>query len=281
MATDFGVDVDASVDVPLRWGLCSGTKNLGNALVRRLLFLRSYVNAGLSNDALSELKKRVKDAVEADPRVQALSSFAFSLNAPTGVLTIEIVVDTADGPFALVLGVTSVTVDILNNGVQVAASPASPATVATPVPGPAGLPGVPGPAGPKGDKGDTGSGIGVGGGLTFREEVSSSTGTEEVVDQLTVDFSRFPAGTLTLELAARFASSVGTATFNLRVGGNYDTADGTVVATGTTSSATLTPGGFSGTLTNPTGLRPVKLTITSSGAGATGYAKEGTVTITN
>jgi hypothetical protein len=50
VATDFGVDVDASVDVPRRWGLCSGKKNLGNALVRRLLFLRSYVNAGLSED---------------------------------------------------------------------------------------------------------------------------------------------------------------------------------------------------------------------------------------
>lgn len=281
MATDFGVDVDASVDVPKRWGLCSGTKNLGNALVRRLLFLRLYVNAGLSNDALSELKTRAKVAVEADPRVQSLSSFAFSLNASTGTLTVEIVVDTADGPFSLVLGVTSVTVDILNNGVQTASPASSPATVATPVPGPAGLSGVPGPAGPKGDKGDTGSGIGVGGGLTFREEVSSSAGTEEVVDQLTVDFSRFPSGTLTLELAARFASSTGTTTFNVRVGGNYDAADGTVVVSGTTSSSTFAPGGFSGTLVNPTGLRPVKLTITSSGAGAIGYAKEGTLTITN
>jgi hypothetical protein len=182
VATDFGVDVDASVDVPLRWGLCSGKKNLGNALVRRLLFLRSYVNAGLSNDALSELKKRTKDAVEADPRVQALSSFAFSLNAPTGILTVEIVVDTADGPFALVLGVSSVTVDILNNGVVTTAPGITPATVATPVPGPAGLPGVPGPAGPKGDKGDTGSGIGVGGGLTFRGTGHSSCQSRCVID---------------------------------------------------------------------------------------------------
>jgi hypothetical protein len=281
VATDFGVDVDARDDVPLRWGLCSGTKNLGNALVRRLLFLRNYVNAGLTPDGLSELRKRVRDAVEADPRVLSLSSFGFSMESSTGTLTIEIVVDTADGPFALVLGVTSMTVDILNNGVLPAAPAGSPATVATPVPGPAGLPGGPGPAGPKGDKGDTGGGIGVGGGLTFRERTMSSTGTEEVVDQLTVNFSKFPAGLLTIELAALLASVSGTATFKLRVGGTYGGVDGTVVATGTCASATPTPAGISGTLTNPTGLRPVKLTITSSGAGVGATVEEGTVTVTN
>ncbi len=281
MATDFGVDVDATVDVPLVWGLCSGFKNLGNALVRRLLFLRNFVNAGLTPDQISSLRSRVMTAVEADPRVQAVDSLVFNGPDVNGTLFVGLVIDTADGPFPLVLAVTSVTVDILNNGVPSAAAAVQASILATPVPGPAGARGGPGPDGGPGPAGPSGSG-GGGSLLQYKDELSSSAGTEEVVDQMTVDFSKFAAGTLTLELAGRFLSAAGTATFKLYVGGNYGLADGTLVVTGTDASGgAFTVHGFSGTFTNPTGLRAVKLTITSSGAAVIAESKGATVSITS
>lgn len=280
MATDFGTDVDATVDVPLRWALCSGFQNLGNALVRRLLFLREYVNAGLTSEAQSTLRSRIVDAVQADPRVQDIPSIRFGLNAQVQLLSVAMVIDTAEGPFPLVLGVTAVTVDILNNGIATAAQAVAASTLLTPTPGPAGTPGGPGPGGATGAKGDPGAG-GSGAPLRFRYELSSSTGTEEVLDQVTVDFSKFSAGTLTLELAGRFASAAGTGTFRLYVGGNYDTVDGTLVITGMTTSTTFAQEGFSGTITNPTGLRAVKLTFQSSGAGVTAQSKDASLAITS
>jgi hypothetical protein len=222
----------------------------------------------------------VQSAIEADPRV-ASATISLSTNAQTSAWTVGVTVDTASGPFAFVVQVTDLTLEVLNLGVQQAAPATAATTVATPVPGPAGAPGGPGPAGIQGPKGDTGSGGGGGGGFTYREHLVSTAGTEELVDQLTIDFSKFAAGTLTLELAARVASSTGTTTYKVYVGGNYDAIDGTLVATGTTSSASFVAIGISGTLTNPTGIRPVKVTITSSGAGASGELKEGTVTVTS
>lgn len=279
MATDLGVDVDATDDVPLRWAPCSGFKNLGNALVRRLLFLIEFVNAGLSDADLENLRARITAAVSADPRVQAVSSIGFALTQ--GALKVSLLIETADGPFPLVLVATAVTVDILNNGVASAAAAVQASTLATPIPGPAGAAGGPGPAGAAGATGPAGTG-GGGSLLQFRDELSSSTGTEEVVDQMTIDFSKYAAGTLTLELAGRFASSAGTGTWKIYVGGNYDAADGTLVGSGTDASGgAFTVHGFSGTFTNPTGLRAVKLTATSSGAGATAQSKGATVSITS
>jgi hypothetical protein len=280
VATELGIDVDAIADVPDRWALCTGFKNLGNALARRLLFLREYLNAGLDEAAVANLRKRVQSAIEEDPRV-ASATISLALNTQASTCTVGVTVDTATGPFSFVVQVTDLTVEVLNLGVQQTAPATAATTVATPVPGPAGAPGGPGPAGIQGPKGDTGAGGGGGGGFTYRAHLSSTAGTEQLVDQLTVDFSKFAAGTLTLELAARVASSTGVATFKVYVGGNYDAIDGTLVATGTTSSATFVAAGLSGTFTNPTGIRPVKLTITSSAAGASGELKEGTVTVTS
>jgi hypothetical protein len=109
-----GVDIDAIADVPLRWGLCSGFRNLGNALARRVLFLRDYLNAGMTDDEVSNLRGRVQAAIEADPRVQRLEQITLALNAGTQAMTVGIFVSTSDGPLRFIVSVSALTVDILD-----------------------------------------------------------------------------------------------------------------------------------------------------------------------
>lgn len=111
---DMGVDVDAVQDVPLRWALCNGYRNLGNALARRVLFLKDYLNAGLTQEQINQLQGRVSTAVAADPRVQSVSKvqLLFSLSAQT--MTCNIWVQTAGGPFGYVMKVSALTVDVLD-----------------------------------------------------------------------------------------------------------------------------------------------------------------------
>lgn len=292
-STDLGTDVDARSDVPLRWGLVSGRANLSDALARRFITargalvddseygadLRDYLNAGLTPAGLAQLRGTIVAQAGADKRVQSVDSVDFAFNQSTNALTVTLVLSDAQGPFDLILGINAVTVDILNRGQQAApeVAAAAPAIATagggvTGPPGPAGAPGTSGPAGP----------AGVGGGgteLTFAKTLASNAGAEEIVEQVTVDFGGISGSTLTFDLSGQALSASGAATVKLYVGGTYGAADGTLLGTVTTASASFVQVQISTTSANPTGLKPVKISLTSSGAGQDAQLRDFTVSI--
>lgn len=103
---DFGIDIDAIDDVPLSWSLASGYRNLGNALARRLSFLTSLLNAGLTDEELQQFRSEIVRAVMADERVQGVAELDYTFNPRTSELRVSITVDTADGPFATIFSLT-------------------------------------------------------------------------------------------------------------------------------------------------------------------------------
>jgi phage baseplate assembly protein W len=117
---DVGIDVDALTDVPLDWSLCSGLRNLGNALGRRLrtvlgalasdpnygFDLRDMLNAGVDASRLSALRGQVVAEIEKDQRVNAVSTIDFTYDGGTQALSIALSVETAVGPFDLIVPVT-------------------------------------------------------------------------------------------------------------------------------------------------------------------------------
>lgn len=122
---DFGVDVDAIVDVPLVWDLAQGLRNLGNQIARRLgtpsgsmpddpaygFDLRDYVNGGFTPPQIGQIRGGVVAECLKDDRVQA-ADVDFSWKG--SCITVTITVDTADGPFVFVLEVSALTVDLLD-----------------------------------------------------------------------------------------------------------------------------------------------------------------------
>lgn len=277
--------------MPLRWSLVSGRANLSDALARRFisllgsvpddpeygLDLRDYLNAGLTPAGLSQLRNAIVTQAGADPRIQSVDSVDFTFNEGANALTVTLGLSDGQGPFDLILGINSVTVEILDRG-QLAAAPvvasSAPAVASGGVgpAGPAGAPGTSGPAGP----------AGVGGGgteLTFPETYASSSGSEEIVAQLTVDFGGISGGTLTFDLSGQALSATGTATVKLYVGGTYGAADGTLLGSASVPGSSFAQIQISTTSSNPTGLKPVKVSITSSGAAHDAQLRDFTVSI--
>jgi hypothetical protein len=288
-ATDFGVDVDARFGVPLRWALVSGRANLIDAMTRRFisspgslesdpnygLDLRRFLNAGMTGAVRSQLSSRIAAQAKLDPRVNDVSDVVVTANPQAGSLVVTMMLVDAQGPFPLVLSIDALTVSVLNSG-----QPAQAATATTVVDVSAGA-GAPGPAGPGGPSGPPGP-AGTGGGgieLSFGELLGSNTGAEEIAAQLTVDMSVLAASTVTVDLAGRALSASGTATFRLYLGGTYDTIDGTLVGSATTASASFAQIQISAAIANPTGLRPVKVTIQSSGATIDAQLRDFTVSV--
>jgi hypothetical protein len=127
----FGIDVDAVLDVPLRWNLASGTRNLGNNLARRLgtvlgsmpddpnygFDLRDMLNGGFTPTQLGQLRASVVAECLKDPRVQDCQA-AFSWNSPQAAFTATLTITTADGVFTFVLGVSDVSVALLDSQVN-------------------------------------------------------------------------------------------------------------------------------------------------------------------
>lgn len=270
---DLGTDIDFTTDIGLRWNLATGRRNLGNALARRLstprgtldydpdygFDLRDSLSAGLTRTQLAQLRASIVDECEKDERVDNCDADVI-YNPFTSGLTVNLTVTTADGPFDLILLVTSVTVALLNHNQPT--QPLTPGqvgvTVNIGVPGPQGLPGV----------GVPGAG-GSGGGtmdLTFPKRMGSNAGGQEVVGQVTADFANVPAGTITVDMTALALSVSGTATIRLWVGGTSNAVDGSLVGTTTIAVSTDTQIQISATFANPTGVRFVKLTIQSSAA---------------
>jgi len=98
--------------------------------------------------------------------------------------------------------------------------------------------------------------------------------TEEVLFQWLVNFDDAGGANVQARLTALAAASAGTGTFNLRVGGTDDTADGTVRATFTAIAAAFAhKTDLGAAFANPGGMQLVKLCASNSGPGGKNKVK--------
>lgn len=281
--TDLGTDVHVTQDAAPVWGLARGDVNLANAIARRLgtprggLFydpdygydLRAHLNQAVTDADMSTIRGAVISEVRKDPRVSSADA-----RLARGSLEVGLSLRSADRTIDLVLAATEVTVELLSiGGVPVAA----PAEAAAPTEitriGERGAAGIQGPAGPAGSGG---SGAVV---LDDSAQMAVSSGDEEVVFQWSgVDFDDLPAS-ITAELVAEILSVSGTSTFRLRVGGTDGTADGTVVLTLTTGSASYSQLSTSASASGLTGVLFVKITAENASVGDDARIKAPVVTL--
>lgn len=120
---DFGTDLSALPD--LSWTLKSGLDNLAEAAVRCLITppgslfyapeyrfdLKQFLNREITPEALFELEVRAANALEADPRILAAEVRAHQPQRNQLELAIEL--QTEAGPFALVLRVSELSLEVL------------------------------------------------------------------------------------------------------------------------------------------------------------------------
>ncbi len=126
MAVDFGTCLDMTTDLPLRWSMANGFRNLANNIVRRLVCapgtihyspddgfdVRSLCNSKVTTNTIGTYQSQIARQCERDGRViRAVVSIVYT--QATSTATINISLDTSNGPFKLVLGVSDVTVAIL------------------------------------------------------------------------------------------------------------------------------------------------------------------------
>lgn len=134
MSTNYGTDTDAITTLPRRRAVCSGPRNVGNALARRLstpagalLAISPEYGDGYGYDLRALLNSSFSPAQEADARAaitaQALADeriasvdVGFDLDRRASTLTVSLEVELAEGEaFVLVLAVSALTVEILRN----------------------------------------------------------------------------------------------------------------------------------------------------------------------
>jgi phage baseplate assembly protein W len=127
---DFGTDLNFIEDIPLNDQLCSGLRNLGNAMARRLITergslkyapdygtdVREFLNDGMTPPAIAALVAAVQQELESDERILRANVTATDQNLATSSLTMTIQIDTEQGTFPLVLSVSDVTVELLKVG---------------------------------------------------------------------------------------------------------------------------------------------------------------------
>ena len=275
--TDFGVDIGGWQSLAPVWPLASGRLNLCYAIARRLTTplgtlddhpeygydVRALLNWGFSPAELAAAQASIQAQCLEDERVQDAT---VSIALPTdGRMTITIALEDATGPFDLVLGIDSVSAAVLSvDGVPI--SPAvdigGSTTTASSVIIVQGQPGPQGPAGSGGGGGGGGTMLAIGEAGPFGD----TTGAEAIVVERVFDFGIL-GSPLTVAFSGSFATASGTATFRMRIGGTYGAADGTVVASLTTTATSPTKLGTSGTYANPTGLQFVKITVQGPSAG--------------
>lgn len=122
---DFGVDISALPDLDFR--LQSGLPNLAEAVARRLmtprgglfydpdygLDLRQYLNEALTDEVRYEIETLVAAECEQDERILAANATVVEGPPQARALRILIELETAEGPFRLLLGVNAVSVEVL------------------------------------------------------------------------------------------------------------------------------------------------------------------------
>lgn len=283
-ATDFGTDVAWDDDLASVWGLSSGAANYIQACALRLsqrtgsmdfydptyicLDLRSYLSAKTDKAKKSQMQGRISAAMESDPRTQSCAASA-SFDVPTDTLTVALGLQTADGPFDLVMQASKATVSILSvNGVTsptpvvVAAGGATVIVIA----GGSGS-NQPGPPGPPGSSNPSRS-YGL-------QAVEDDSGSEVAQAQSQMDVNWGALGSsLTIEVVGTGASDAGNAVFRLRRDGSDGAADGTVIATLTATSPSFTPIHGGSTISNPGGYGRVILTVQSSAPTVNGALRD-------
>lgn len=126
MAVDFGTTLSCVNDFSPDAKMVSGFRVVGEAIARRWITprgrligypnygfdLTEYVNADVTDRDLAGLRAQASAEALKDERVQSCT-VATSL-ATDGVLTVTAEVVTAQGPFRLVVAVSSVTLDLLS-----------------------------------------------------------------------------------------------------------------------------------------------------------------------
>ncbi len=282
-----GTDIGVLSDLPPAWGLATGKLNLAYALCRRFntprgslfpwpdygMYLPGYVEKSIRSGDESTIRGAIIGECEKDPRVQTADvDLTFSFERRT--LTVKITIETADGPFELVLAATSLTVELLRvDGVV----PPAPAVVP-----PLNIVVVQGERGPRGETGPPGSGGGGGGDPDIEEgsdaDLGDASGSEVVAWEEMVDFDPMAAN-ITVGIVANVLSDSGTGTFRVRIGGTSGVANGTIATSVTTTSPTFEEKDNSATISNPTGQLPLKVTILSSANGVNARVKGFTITV--
>lgn len=287
-ATDFGTDTRWNDDLTSVWGLASNEENYIQSCALRLsqrtgsmdfydptyicLDLRGYLSAKTSKADKSRLQGRISAAMESDPRTQSCTA-SVSFDVQTNTLSVALALQTASGPFDLVLQANKVTVSILSvNGVPTPtlqpANDSSGATIIM-IQGGSALPGPPGPPGTSQPSRSYGL-----------QAVSDDSGAEVAQAQTQVDINWGALGSsLTIEVAGTGASAAGDTIFRLRRDGSDGAADGTVIATLTASSPSFTPIHGGSTISNPGGYGRVILTVQSSAATKNGTLRDISFTI--
>lgn len=283
-ATDFGTDAAWDDDLAPVWGLSSGADNYIQSCLLRLsqrtgsmdfydptyvcLDLRGYLNAKTSQADKSRLQGRISAAMQSDPRTQSCTA-SISFDVPTNTLTVALALQTADGPFDLVLQANKVNVSILTvNGVTAPAPivPAAGGATVIVITGGDGS-NQPGPPGPPGSSNPSRS-FGL-------QPVSDNSGAEVAQPQTQMDVNWGALGSsLTIEVTGTGASDAGSAVFRLRRDGSDGAADGTIIATLTASSPSFTQIHGGSTISNPGGYGRVILTVESSGASSLGSLRD-------
>ena len=123
---DFGIALSCVTDVASDGRTVTGFLVVGQAIARRWstprgrliaypnygFDLTQYVNADMSPRDIAALRAGAEAEAEKDPRVDKCSVSADVDSA--GVMTIVGKVDTAQGPFELVVSVSSVTLELLS-----------------------------------------------------------------------------------------------------------------------------------------------------------------------
>lgn len=123
---DLGTDFSCVFGLDPRCIEVSGRTGLAQAVARRLITprgrlirypnygydLRQFLNADLSPSELAQIQTQATAECLKDERVKS-ASVAASLDI-NGKLTVEVTIDDGDGPFAFVLNVADLTIDLLN-----------------------------------------------------------------------------------------------------------------------------------------------------------------------
>jgi hypothetical protein len=128
-AERLGIDLDVIDDLPPTFRLASGQKNLANALVRQLITpegalaafggdpeygydLRDKLNESWTQAGLATLGAEIVAKWQRDERVKSVTVTA-SHNLATSTLKLDAQVESAAGPFALIVQISDVGIEML------------------------------------------------------------------------------------------------------------------------------------------------------------------------
>jgi len=282
---DLGTDIALTDDLAPVMGIASGRLAVAQAVYRRLttprggLFydpdygydVRELVNSEISPSIRAAHKSEIAHECRKEETVES-ARVVFDFDAQTRTLDVIVELDTATGPFDLVIRVTQVTAELLRVAGVALAALERPDAIAIQVPG---------PQGPTGATGSGGGGSSAGAPLfnASAEKVTSPDPIAElVVFQDDYDFGLLPA-TITVQLTAAVYSETGTATFRVRIGGSDGAADGTSVLSLTRVGASFADGSGTATIANPTGIQKVKITAENGADGAEARIKDAALTL--